>query len=93
MSLLTDTLRPEEGATRPLGTVVHIGAGSGLVLADYMSLQPQALVLVEGDPDTAAELRDLAAPLPRARVVEAVVAPTAGPATPSTAPPRTWRSA
>jgi len=81
MSLLTDTLRPEEGATRPLGTVVHIGAGSGLVLADYMSLQPQALVLVEGDPDTAAELRDLAAPLPRVRVVEAVVAPTAGPAT------------
>jgi hypothetical protein len=81
MSLLTDTLRPEEGTTRPLGTVVHIGAGSGLVLADYMSLQPQALVLVEGDPDTAAELRDLAATLPWVRVVEAVAAPTAGPAT------------
>jgi hypothetical protein len=81
MSLLTDTLRPEEGATRPLGTVVHIGAGSGLVLADYMSLRPQALVLVEGDADNAAELRDMAAPLPWARVVQAVLAPTAGPAT------------
>lgn len=79
MSLLTKTLRPM-GATRPLGTVVHIGAGSGLVLADYLALQPQSLVLVEGDADTAAELRSMAAPLPWARVVQAVLAPTAGPA-------------
>ena len=42
---------------RPIGTVVHIGAGDGRVLEHYAKLSPARVVLVEGDPDVGAELQ------------------------------------
>jgi hypothetical protein len=42
---------------RPLGTVVHVGAGNGPVLEHYARLAPARAVLVEGDPDAAAQLQ------------------------------------
>ena len=71
---------------QPLGLVVHVGAGGGDVLDAYAALAPRRLVLVEGDPDTLAELRagvaaradgKVGAKLV-AEVVGEVVAPKAG---------------
>ena len=64
---------------RPLGTVVHLGAGNGLVLARYAALAPARVVLVEGDPDMAAALQRSAAGLPWAQVLARPVAVQAGP--------------
>ncbi len=62
----------------PLGTVVHVGAGSGTVLAGYRSLAPQQLILVEGDPDAATELRRRTIDAPWIDVCPYPVAATAG---------------
>lgn len=59
---------------QPLGTIVHVGAGSGAVVADYATLAPQRAVLIEGDPDGAAALRTAAKDCAWAEVVECVVA-------------------
>lgn len=64
-----------------LGTVVHIGAGSGALLDDYAALSPRRVVLVEGDRETLGELEERAAGLSWAEVRGAVVAPQAGPVT------------
>lgn len=61
-----------------LGTVVHIGAGSGALLDDYAALSPRRVVLVEGDRETLGELKERAAGLSWAEVRGAVVAPQAG---------------
>ncbi len=65
----------------PPGTVVHIGAGRGAVLERYARLAPSCVVLVEGDPETAARLRRAARPYPWARVVAEAVGPARGPIT------------
>jgi hypothetical protein len=49
-------------ADKTLGTVVHVGAGGGALLARYARLAPTRLVLVEGDPETGAELQRRATP-------------------------------
>lgn len=64
-----------------LGTVVHIGAGSGALLDDYAALSPRRVVLVEGDRETLGELQERATGLPWAEVRGDVVAPQAGPVT------------
>ena len=64
---------------RPLGTVVHLGAGNGMVLERYAHLMPDRVVLVEGDPDIGAALQRSAAGLPWAEVVDRPVAARAGP--------------
>ena len=61
---------------RPIGTVLHIGAGNGLVLARYADLAPERVVLVEGDTDTAAQLQRRAAGLRWAEVRAQAVAAT-----------------
>ena len=63
---------------RPLGTVVHVGAGHGGVLADYARLQPGRVVLIEGDRDAAARLREEKRAHPFAEAIECAVAPSAG---------------
>lgn len=65
---------------RPLGLVLHIGAGGAQALQGYAEQPPQRAVLVEGDGDTAAALRQAARRCPWAEVVEQVVAAEAGPA-------------
>jgi FkbM family methyltransferase len=67
-----------EGPAPPLGTVVHIGAGSGGVLDHYASLQVRRAVLVEGDPETATRLRAATRRLGWAEAVECVVAAADG---------------
>jgi len=66
-------------AEKPLGMVVHIGAGSGAVLDCYARLKPSRVVLLEGDPDTAAELLRTAAQCPWAEVLAHPVGATSGP--------------
>jgi exonuclease VII small subunit len=66
-------------ADQPLGTLVHIGAGNGRDLEGYDALAPDRLVLVEGDPDAAAELQRRVAHLPWAEVHARPVAAQAGP--------------
>jgi hypothetical protein len=63
---------------RPLGTVLHVGAGNGPVVDAYAALGPQRVVLVEGDAESAAALRLAAAPHRWAEVVECVLAPASG---------------
>ncbi len=66
---------------RPLGTVVYVGAGNGLALdlRRWEALAPESLLLVEGDPETAAELERHVGHLPWALVRALAVAPQAGP--------------
>jgi len=61
-----------------LATIVHLGAGRGAELDDYASLSPGRVVLVEGDADTAADLRSNARAHPWAEVHPVAVAPQAG---------------
>ncbi len=65
--------------TRP-SLVVHLGATPGCWPALPADQRPQQLWLVQGDPGQAAELRAEVAAGLAAQVVEAVVAPKAGPA-------------
>lgn len=65
-------------AGRTLGTVVHIGAGDTAVLEAYDRVRLQRLVLVEGDPETAALLKEAAAKCEGVRVLATAVAPEAG---------------
>lgn len=64
---------------KQLGTVVHIGAGSGAVLECYAALKPARVVLLEGDADTAAELLRAAAQCPWAEVLAHPVSTTGSP--------------
>ena len=61
-----------------LGTIVHIGAGRGDHLAGYAALAPHSLVLVEGDPDTFAELQAAAKGMTGIALRGEVVAAVAG---------------
>lgn len=77
MDALHDLLRRH--LPRTLGTVVHVGAGAQ-ALDLYADFDIDRLVLVEGDPDTCAELESLARRSGRAvEVREAVVMPQSGP--------------
>ena len=62
---------------RRLDLIVHVGAGVGGELEAYAALGPARAVLVEGDPETAAVLREAAEPHAWAQVVECVVSATA----------------
>lgn len=56
-------------------TIVHLGAGRGTELEDYAKLSPGRVVLVEGDADTAVDLRANAKAHRWAEVHAVVVAP------------------
>lgn len=58
---------------RELDLVVHVGAGRGDELDAYAALEVGRAVLVDGDAQAAAELRDAVARLPWAEVLERVV--------------------
>ncbi len=62
------------------GLVVHLGAAPGCWSALPAEQRPRQLWLLQGDPGLAAELRAEVAAGLAAQVVEAVVAPQAGPA-------------
>jgi hypothetical protein len=66
-----------------LGTVVHVGAGAGAVLEQYVALpadrRPRQVVLIEGDPDLAHRLERAAAAYPWARVLPTPVGAQGGP--------------
>jgi len=72
MKALIDSIG--RGLRHPAGTVVHVGAGTGAVIEDYRSLNPTRLLLLEGDPDSAAALREHAAAEPVVEVFGDVVA-------------------
>lgn len=61
-----------------VGTVLHIGAGSGAVLPLYAKLQPAQALLVEGDPRHGDALRAAAAGLPTVEVLVRAVSPAGG---------------
>jgi FkbM family methyltransferase len=66
-----------------MGAIVHLGAGTGAALPSYLASGAGRIVLVEPEPDRAADLRALVAALPepeaaRVRVIEAAVAETDG---------------
>lgn len=65
----------------PLGTVVHLGAGSGAILPVYTGVDAQQVLLLEGDPRAAASLRQGCAERPRMQVLCEVLRPHAGPVT------------
>jgi hypothetical protein len=64
-----------------VATALHIGAGSGSCLDAYRSLNAAHVALVEGDADTAKQLRAAAANAPGVEVSTEVVGPQSGPAT------------
>lgn len=67
-----------ELASRPLGTLVYLGA-DGAAVSALLRLPAQKLVLVQGDPDEASELRLMAAAEgARLEVIEAAAMPSAG---------------
>ncbi len=63
---------------RPAGTIVHIGAGNGGDLPDYLETGARAVLLVETRADDVAELERLAAERPEVTVVEATVSAEPG---------------
>ena len=64
---------------RPIGTIVHVGAGS-FAAGHYEHVEARRIVLVEGDPDTAAALkRSAVGETRRFEIVADAVAPAAGP--------------
>jgi hypothetical protein len=77
MSTITD-LFAKWPKSVPLATVLHIGAGAGEVLGSYVSLAPRRAILVEGDPDMVADLRERAVACPWAEVRGNVLSPRAG---------------
>ena len=78
MQQLYDVLEAQAG--KPIGLVVVIGAGDGqsLDIARLVALAPRRLVLVEGDPESAAELQRRAAWAGDAVVRATPVAPQSG---------------
>jgi FkbM family methyltransferase len=65
--------------SQSFGTIIHIGAGAGDVINAYETLQWQQLVLIEGDPETVAELQADVGTRAHVRVVGEAVAAEAGP--------------
>lgn len=66
---------------RPLGTVVHIGAGA-TDLSSYSGLHARRLVMVEGDADAAQALKAVVAPhVGQWQILDKPVAAAAGPLT------------
>lgn len=67
-----------ELASRPLGTLVYLGADSA-ALEEVLRLPAQRLVLVQGDPDEAIEMQRLGALTgARLQVIESATMPQAG---------------
>lgn len=74
-------LAASERLAKPFSLIVHLGAGSGAPDL-YASVPCARLVLVEGEPAVADELRArCAARLPAAEVEQVVIAPSSGPVT------------
>ncbi|MEM9284255.1 MAG: hypothetical protein AAGA39_00095 [Pseudomonadota bacterium] len=59
---------------QPVDTILHIGAGRGRELPDYLASTASKIVLVDGDPAFARMLRRLSDREPRVEVIEAVAA-------------------
>ena len=66
--LAIDALLRQASVTR-VDAFVHVGAGRGAVLDQYVRIAPSKAVLVEGDPEAAAALQRAARPFPWAHVV------------------------
>ena len=79
--MLTQPPISEHQNTPPIHTIVHLGAGSCSELANYLTLQPRQLLLVEADPELAADLQKRTADLEQVAVKCAAVAGHPGPAT------------
>jgi FkbM family methyltransferase len=69
------------GNVSPIHTIVHLGAGRCSELANYLTFQPQQILLVEADPKLAADLEKRTADLEPVTVKCAAVAGNPGPAT------------
>lgn len=59
---------------QPIDTLVHLGAGRCSELDDYLTLQPQRVLLVEADPQLAEALQKRTVDLSQVQVVCAAVA-------------------
>jgi hypothetical protein len=82
MSPITEILSPLlQRAGRALGSIVCIGAGTGADLAALGALRPRRLVLVEGDPEAAAEIEDELRGRRDAQLIRCAVSATGGAAT------------
>lgn len=57
----------------PLDTILHIGAGVGHELADYLAAGPESITLVEPNPEALKELRRLAAGQANVDIIPAAV--------------------
>ena len=58
---------------RPISRIIHIGAGTGADLSDYLAAGVEAVLLVEAHADTAAELAAQTAREPRVETLQAAV--------------------
>jgi FkbM family methyltransferase len=76
MTFPTDLL--QSLGSQPLGTVVHVGAGSVDVVHGYAALRPSRLVLIEGDADAAFELQEQVGSGTAFEAVTCAVAPQSG---------------
>ena len=65
----------------PIHTIVHLGAGRCSELANYLTLQPRQLLLVEADPELAKDLQHRTEGLQQVKVSCTAVAGLPGPAT------------
>src|SRR4051812_31134314 len=61
-----------------VGTLVHVGAGDGEDLDQWLQLSPQRLIVAEGEARSAALFAERVARLPRAEVHAIALAPRAG---------------
>ena len=64
----------------PIHTIVHFGAGICSELANYLTLQPRQLLLVEADPELAEDLQKRTTDCESVQVTRAAVAGKPGPA-------------
>jgi len=73
--------RSTSDAQPTAGTIIHLGAGRGHALADYLAANPARIVLVEADPARARELERLAPGHEHVEVIAAAATDQDGTAT------------
>ncbi len=73
------TATPFDNLPRPLGVVVHIGAGMASDLPIWLEAGAERIILVEADPDIADRLRAATEAWPQVEVIEAAVSPNRKP--------------
>lgn len=64
--------------TRPIGTVLHLGAGGAIDVDVYARLKPARSIFVEGDSETATELENRTSQWPATEVHAKVIAAQSG---------------